>query len=548
MKYLKGGKLGTIEENFITKLNKGDTFLFAGKALELVMIRDMTVYVRKGKPGRAVARWLGGKLPLSESLGLGVRKKLREVAENEPYDPEMKALMPIIDLQKKISRVASADELLIEIVTTRDGQHHFIYPFSGRLAHEGLGSLLAYRVSKKIPISISVTATDYGLDLSSHKRIELDGPEWRAIFSPHNLIEDLLGCLNMTELAKHRFRDIVQIAGLVFKGYPGGSKTSRQLQASSSLFYEVFVERDPGNRLIEQARTEVLEAQLDVERIRRTLEQVQAQRIIVMSPARLTPFSFPIWADEIRARVSTESWSDRIKRMVVDLEEKNARHAYGQNRFARDRRREGRTLCRARGLPPRPPHASHRGPSFRQRPIFPEKRFSRSRGDVGIKPRTAERSFCNHSGGKTDHFGGFFTRPRRDIAGASFQPLAVAKELCFHRDAAHRGKPRPPCRRRVRRDRHRGPPAAFRRSAFCFRSRTRAQYGRLRLRGARPPVRPAPGARRRQGAPRLACFWFGKACAVLPSFGTFTGSHEIRPAAEDRVFVIAGGDVHETGV
>lgn len=324
VKFLKGGKLGTIEENFITKLKKGDTFLFAGRALQLVMIRDMTVYVRKGSASRAVARWLGGKLPLSESLGQGVRRKLEEAARGRARDPEMRALKPLIELQKRVSEIPDADEILIELIKTREGRHHFIYPFAGRAAHEGLGALLAYRVSKKVPISISVMATDYGLDLTSNQKIDLDEAGWRALFTPENLVDDLLGCLNMTELAKHRFRDIAQIAGLVFKGYPGGSKTNRQLQASSSLFYEVFTERDPENRLLGQARTEVLEAQLEVERLRRTMSQVHGQKILIVEPSQLTPLSFPVWADEIRARVSSESWSERIKRMAVELEAKNA--------------------------------------------------------------------------------------------------------------------------------------------------------------------------------------------------------------------------------
>jgi DNA ligase-associated metallophosphoesterase len=37
----------------------------------------------------------------------------------------------------------------------------------------------------------------------------------------------------------------------------------------------------------------------------------------------------------------------------------------------------------------------------------------------------------------------------------------------------------------------------------------------------------------------LPCFWFGKSCAVLPAFGSFTGNAVIQPQPGDRVFVIA---------
>ncbi|MEZ4612873.1 MAG: hypothetical protein R2838_21955 [Caldilineaceae bacterium] len=36
---------------------------------------------------------------------------------------------------------------------------------------------------------------------------------------------------------------------------------------------------------------------------------------------RLTPLAFPIWADRMRTQVSTEAWSDRVQRMVLELEE-----------------------------------------------------------------------------------------------------------------------------------------------------------------------------------------------------------------------------------
>ena len=41
---------------------------------------------------------------------------------------------------------------------------------------------------------------------------------------------------------------LARIAGLVFQGYPGEGQSSRQLQASSGLIYDVFAQFDPDNR------------------------------------------------------------------------------------------------------------------------------------------------------------------------------------------------------------------------------------------------------------------------------------------------------------
>ncbi len=47
-----------------------------------------------------------------------------------------------------LSHVPSANELLIEQIETKDGFHLFVYPFEGRLVHEAMAAILAYRISK----------------------------------------------------------------------------------------------------------------------------------------------------------------------------------------------------------------------------------------------------------------------------------------------------------------------------------------------------------------------------------------------------------------
>ena len=56
-----------------------------------------------------------------------------------------------------------------------------------------------------------------------------------------------------------------------------------------------------------------------------------------------------------------------------------------------------------------------------------------------------------------------------------------------------------------------------------------------------PAVRlSAPGG---EDSLRLPCFWFGARYGVLPAFGAFTGSAEVRPKRGDQVFVIAEEEV-----
>lgn len=321
VKYLKGTSLGGIEEWFITKLNPGDTFWFAGRALELVRIKDMTAYVRRAKTSKAkVPSWMGGRMSLSSNMSALLRHKLHEAIDGSTGDIELKTIQPILDVQQNWSALPDEDELLIEKTFSKEGCHVFFYPFEGRYVHEGMSALIAWRISQIVPITFSIAMNDYGFELLSDKEIPIEQALETDLFSDKHLVEDIFSSLNDTEIAKHRFREICQISGLIFQGFPGQKKANRHLQMSSGLFFDVFEEYEPDNLLLQQAYDEVLSYQLDEVRLRKALKRIQSQRITLKHPERFTPFAFPIMVDRLRERLSSEKLIDRIQRMQIQLE------------------------------------------------------------------------------------------------------------------------------------------------------------------------------------------------------------------------------------
>ena len=318
VQYLRGPALGTIEESFVARLKPGDRFLFGGKTLEFVRLRDLTAWVRKASERtQAVPRWSGSRMPLSSELADAVRERLEQARNGELEGAEMRALAPILRLQMKWSRIPAHDELLIERARTREGHHLFVYPFAGRLANEGLAALLAYRLSRLAPISFTLAANDYGFELLA------PGPppaaDFAALLSPANLAEDILASLNATEMARRQFREIARVAGLIVQGRPG-EKSMRQVQASSGLIYDVFTQYDPSNMLLAQAQREVLDRQLERSRLGRALERIAAGSITVVDVPRITPLAFPLLVDHMREAVSSEKLADRVRRMQLALE------------------------------------------------------------------------------------------------------------------------------------------------------------------------------------------------------------------------------------
>ncbi|EIK98354.1 DEAD/DEAH box helicase-like protein [Pseudomonas sp. M47T1] len=316
-----GRSLGSVEEGFIARLRPGDGFLFAGRQLELVRVENMTAYVKRSTAKKAaVPRWNGGRMPLSSELAAALVQQLGLAARGEYQSAPMRAVRPLLQVQQHWSALPTPQTLLAETLKSREGWHLFLYPFAGRQVHLGLASLLASRMSQRQPLTFSIAVNDYGFELLSATAV--DWPQWLngALLSPEQLLADVLASLNAGELALRRFREIARISGLVFGGYPGAQKSTRQVQASSGLFFEVFKQYDAGNLLLTQAQEEVLRQELDVQRLEQTLLRMQRQRLDLHALKRATPLAFPLMVERFRESLSSEKLADRIARMVSDLE------------------------------------------------------------------------------------------------------------------------------------------------------------------------------------------------------------------------------------
>lgn len=317
IKQLNGKSLGSVEEYFISSLKPGDLFWFSGLCLELIQVKEMTALVRKSNQMKGkVPSWAGGRMPLSGKLSRLMRRELGRWKNGElTPDEEMRCLQPLLEKQAVVSLVPGEDELLIEQYEDEDGHHLFIYPFEGRLVHEGLGGLIAYRIGQWCPISFSLAMNDYGFELLSDQPIPFEEALETNVLGTEELSNDLLNSMNGLEMARRKFRDISAISGLVFQGFPGKPVQNKHLQASSGLFFDVFRENEPDHLLLQQAYEEVLQTQMEESRMREALERIGNARIRQVVLQEPSPFCFPIMVDRLRERMSFESLEDRIMRL-----------------------------------------------------------------------------------------------------------------------------------------------------------------------------------------------------------------------------------------
>jgi ATP-dependent helicase Lhr and Lhr-like helicase len=336
VQYLNGSTIGTVEETFVSRLKKGDCFLFAGRLLELHRLHDMTAYVKRASGKRAaVPRWNGGKMPLSSELAQAFVKRIDSAASGQFEGPDMQLAKPLLQLQERWSNLPVSGVLLVEALESREGFHLFVYPFAGRHVHIGLSSLIAWRISQKQAATFSIAVNDYGFELLSATPLDWEVEIQAALQrqtrmrapihdqpneTQESLLDDVMASLNASELSQRRFREIARISGLITQGYPGAPRSNKQLQASSSLFYEVFKKYDSNNLLLQQAEREVLQQELELSRLQQCLEKIQTKQLVFKAIERPTPFAFPLMVERLREKLTTEKLSDRIARLVQELE------------------------------------------------------------------------------------------------------------------------------------------------------------------------------------------------------------------------------------
>jgi ATP-dependent Lhr-like helicase len=324
VKFLSGGYVGMIEEYFVTKLKPNDSFVLAGRVLELTHIKDMTAYVRISKAKKAITpSWLGGRLPLTSYMSHFLRKKLSDSLNPGIRERELKFLHPLIARQSEFSHIPKEDEFLVEKIHTKEGFHVFMYPFEGRLVHEVISALIAYRISRITPLTFTMAMNDYGFELLSDQDIPIHEGNIAEILSAKNLMDDVIASINAAEMASRKFRDIAVISGLVVQSMPGRNQNNKSLQSSSGLIFRVLEDNEPNNLLLRQAYTEVFNQQLEEVRLKAAFKRISNSKLIIKESNTFTPLSFPIKVDSLRQSISSEKLDKRIERIQKEVFKKN---------------------------------------------------------------------------------------------------------------------------------------------------------------------------------------------------------------------------------
>ncbi len=299
------GALGEIEEGFVSMMTPGDTFMFAGRLLRYVRLRETTVEVADGGGGEPmVPAYAGSRYPLTTNLAARVRAMLHDPAAWSAFPAPVREWL---QLQQARSQLPAEDDLLVEVFP-RNGRWFLVaYCFEGRNAHQTLGMLLTRRMERFGCAPLGFVATDYVIAVWSAYEPE----DVATLFEQDMMGDDLEAWMAESSMLRRTFRNVAVISGLIERNQPGRERTRRQVTVNTDLIYDVLRRHQPDHVLMRATRADAAGGLTDLGRLSDMLGRV-AGRVRAVRLERVSPLAVPVLLDIGRETVRTEGGEDAM--------------------------------------------------------------------------------------------------------------------------------------------------------------------------------------------------------------------------------------------
>lgn len=286
VRFRNGRSLGRVEEYFAAGLSPGDTFTFAGMALEVEQLKDMAVIVRAARKAAAIPSYMGQRMPLTTHLAERVRALLNDRAGWSRFPDDVREWLEMQDWR---SELPGPGCLLVESFPHEKLHYTVYYTFEGWNANQSLGMLITRRMEDRGLQPGGFVANDYSLGVWGLQPVE----DPAALLSPDILVHEFVEWVQNSYLLRRAFREVAVIAGLVERQHPGKRKTGRQVTFSTDLIYDVLRKYEPDHVLIEAAWADARARMTDVGRLADVLDRA-AQEVVHVRLDRVSPLAVPV--------------------------------------------------------------------------------------------------------------------------------------------------------------------------------------------------------------------------------------------------------------
>lgn len=310
----RGQTLGDVEEDWANGLTPGDCFLFTGRLLEFIEIRDTNLICRNAATSRtepSVPVYGGNRMPLSTHLADRVRDMICDPSQWQHFPPQVEEWLK---LQAHYSVLPTPNRLLVETFP-RGNKHYLVaYCFEGRLAHSTLGMLLTKRMERCGFGPIGYVCSDYVFCVWSLNPVT----NVNDLFDVAMMGDDLEEWMLESFVMKRTFRKCALVSQLIEKHQPGAEKNRRQVTFNNDIIYDVLLKHEPDHILLKATRLEAAGGFTDIKRLNAMLTRYQ-DRIQHVALKRISPLAVPVMLEIGKERVNSDVLDDFIDEEAEDL-------------------------------------------------------------------------------------------------------------------------------------------------------------------------------------------------------------------------------------
>lgn len=329
-----GKVVGRIEEEFMEKLRKGDTFVLGGDIYRFNYARGMSVNVSPSSGPPTIPSWFSEQLPLSFDLAVDIQR-FRDIMDGKfAYGRSKKEILKFIHdylyvdynaahsiyqyfkEQYLYAHIPSNRRLLVEYYTGFGGRKFVVFhSLFGRRVNDALSRALAYIIAKKYKRDVMISVSDNGFYLSSEGKI--GGLEAFRKLNSENLVDILIKAIDKTETLASRFRHCAGRSLMILRRYKGQEKSVGRQQVKGKILLKFVKDLDDNFSILQEARREVIEDYMDVKNAQRVLSWIESKQMEIkqFNTKIPSPFAFNLVAQGYLDVLKYEERIEFIKRM-----------------------------------------------------------------------------------------------------------------------------------------------------------------------------------------------------------------------------------------
>jgi len=312
VKDARGNKIGTIDEGFLEKLDKGDIFVLGGNTYQFNFARGMVAQVI-AMPGKrpTVPSWYSDRLPLSFDLANGIqlfrqlmeekfKKRLNKkevlgfIHEYLYVDPvAAEALYNYMREQYDYVGIPHAKKLLIEHYRDEQMKNYVVFhSLYGRRVNDALSRALAFAIARSQHKDAEIGISDNGFYISYDRNVNV-----KQAFSLLKVKDFPKVCelaVDKSEILRRRFRHCAGRALMILRSYQGERKRVGRQQVSSMILLNAVRRISENFFILRETRREILEDLMDMHSALTVLKEIEEGRIKIEEVTTFIPSPFAL--------------------------------------------------------------------------------------------------------------------------------------------------------------------------------------------------------------------------------------------------------------